>query len=167
MPAQPAPLGLARGPEKISARRASAARGPVAGTDAVVQAGRSGGHRPGQELLSRAQDASRLDPEFCLIAEVRGQYVLTAAADSFLHRVTWDGDVVTAWRPDDDPLSPVRMQPETRFGRPSVNGISTEVLWEHEQAGEIADEIAAEFGLSDEDVRWALAYETSARAQAA
>lgn len=121
----------------------------------------------GQELLSRAQDASRLDPEFCLIAEVRGQYVLTAAADSFLHRVTWDGDVVTAWRPHDDPLSPVRMQPETRFGRPSVNGISTEVLWEHEQAGEIPDEIAAEFGLSDEDVRWALAYETSARAQAA
>jgi hypothetical protein len=27
VPAQPAPLGLARGPEKISARRASAARG--------------------------------------------------------------------------------------------------------------------------------------------
>jgi uncharacterized protein (DUF433 family) len=45
------------------------------------------------------------------------------------------------------------MQPETRFGRPSVNGISTEVVWEHEQAGEIPEEIAAEFGLSDEDVR--------------
>src|ERR1700728_3102849 len=98
----------------------------------------------GQELLSQAQDTSGLDAEFCLIAEVRGQYVLTAAADS-----------------------PVRMQPETRFGRPAVSGISTEVVWEHEQAGEIPDEIAAEFGLSDEDVRWALPYETSARAQAA
>ena len=121
----------------------------------------------GRELLSQAQDTSGLDAEFCLIAEVRGQYVLTAAADSFLHRVTWNGDIVTAWRPHDDPHSPVRMQPETRFGRPAVSGISTEVVWEHEQAGEIPDEIAAEFGLSDEDVRWALAYETSARAQAA
>jgi len=99
----------------------------------------------GRELLSQAQDASGLDPEFCLIAEVRGQYVLTAAADSFLHRVNW----------------------ETRSGRPAVKGITTEVLWEHEQAGEMPDEIAAEFGLSDEGVRWALAYETSARAQAA
>jgi uncharacterized protein (DUF433 family) len=121
----------------------------------------------GRELLSQAQDASGLDPDFCLIAEVRGQHVLTAAADSFVRRVTWDGDIVTAWRPHDDPHSPVRMRPETRFGRPSVNGISTEVLWEHEQAGEVPEEIAAEFGLSDEDVRWALAYETSARAQAA
>lgn len=59
------------------------------------------------------------------------------------------------------------MQPETRFGRPAVKGISTEVVWEHEQAGETPEEIAAEFGLSDDDVRWALAYETSARAQAA
>jgi uncharacterized protein (DUF433 family) len=78
-----------------------------------------------------------------------------------VHRVTWDGDVVAAWRPHDDPRSPVRMQPETRFGRPSVNGISTEVIWEHEQAGEIPEEIAGEFGLSDDDVRWALAYETA------
>ena len=121
----------------------------------------------GRELQSQAQDASGLEPEFSLIAEVRGQYVLTAAADTFMHRVTWEGDVATGWRPHDDPQSPVRMQPETRFGRPAVKGISTEVLWEHEQAGETSDEIAAEFGLSDEDVRWALAYETSARAQAA
>jgi uncharacterized protein (DUF433 family) len=121
----------------------------------------------GRELLSQAQDESGLDAEFCLIAEVRGQYVLTAAADAFLHRVTWEGDVATGWRPHDDPQSPVRMRPETRFGRPAVKGISTEVLWEHEQAGEMPDEIAAEFGLSGGDVRWALAYETSARAHAA
>jgi uncharacterized protein (DUF433 family) len=127
-------------------------------------------HRPwvsGTEVMSQAQDASGLDPEFCLIAEARGRYVLTAAADSFLHRVTWEGDVATGWRPHNDPQSPVRIQPGSRFGRPAVKGISTEVLWEHEQAGEMPNEIAVEFGISDDDVRWALAYEISTRAQAA
>jgi uncharacterized protein (DUF433 family) len=62
---------------------------------------------------------------------------------------------------------PVRMSPDVRFGRPAVHGISTEALWEHEQAGESVEEISAEFGLPPESVRWALAYETSARARAA
>ena len=48
-----------------------------------------------------------------------------------------------------------------------MKGISTEILWEHSEAGETVDDIAADFGLSDDDVRWALAYETSARARAA
>ena len=42
--------------------------------------------------------------------------------------------------------------------------ISTEILWEHEQSGETIGEVAEEYGLSDEDVRWVIAYETSARA---
>jgi len=37
-------------------------------------------------------------------------------------------------------------------------------MWEHDQAGEDVDEIAEAFGLTVDDVRWALAYETSARA---
>jgi uncharacterized protein (DUF433 family) len=39
------------------------------------------------------------------------------------------------------------------------------VLWEHvEDAGEDLDEVADAFDLDVDDVRWALAYETSARA---
>jgi uncharacterized protein (DUF433 family) len=122
----------------------------------------------GRELLVEAQDESGLAAEFCLVAEVRGQYVLTPPAESFFTRVTWDEDNLAAeWRPHDDPLSPVRMNPDIRFGRPAVVGITTEVLWEHDQAGESTDEIAAEFELPGETVRWALAYETSARARAA
>lgn len=121
----------------------------------------------GRDLLVEAQNESRLDPEFCLVAEVRGQYVLTPPADSFFKRVTWHEDIAAEWRPHDDPLSPVRMNPEIRFGLPAVAGISTEALWEHDQAGESVDEIAAEFDLPGETVRWALAYETSARARAA
>jgi uncharacterized protein (DUF433 family) len=118
----------------------------------------------GRELLSVAQDAADLDADLCLVATVRGQYVLTPAADSFYKRVTWEGDTAVAWRPHDDPLSPVLMRPGLRAGRPAVKGISTEILWEHDQSGETTAEVAEEYGLSDEDVRWAIAYETSARA---
>jgi uncharacterized protein (DUF433 family) len=119
----------------------------------------------GRELLVEAQDAAGLAADFCLVAEVRGQYVLTSAADSFVQRVTWDAeDLAVGWRPHDDPKSPVRINPDTRFGRPAISGISTEVLWEHAEAGEVTGEIAAEFSIPVSDVRWALAYETSARA---
>lgn len=53
--------------------------------------------------------------------------------------------------------------PGLRAGRPAVKGISADILWEHEQSGETIGEIAGEYGLSDEDVRWAIACETSAR----
>lgn len=118
----------------------------------------------GKELLSQAQDASNLDADLCLVATVRGQFVLTPAADAFYQRVTWEADQASAWRPHDDPQSPVLMRPGLRSGRPSVHGISTEALWEQEQAGETAGDIAEDFELSEADVRWALAYETSARA---
>src|SRR5882724_9715628 len=46
-------------------------------------------HRPyvgGKKLLVEAQNESGLDADFCLIALVRDQPVLTAAADSFVQR---------------------------------------------------------------------------------
>jgi hypothetical protein len=107
----------------------------------------------GKELLSVAQDATDLDADLCLVAIVHGQYVLTPAADAFYKRVTWEGDTAIAWRPHDDPLSPVRMQRGLRSGRPAVKGISTEILWEHEQAGEAIGGIAEEYDLSDEDAK--------------
>lgn len=120
----------------------------------------------GKELLAEVQDESELAADLCLVAVVRGQYVLTPPADSFFKRVTWGGDLATAWRPHNDPQSPVLIRPDVRFGRPAIKGISTVVLWEREQAGEIVSDIAVEFDLSEEDVHWALAYETSARAKA-
>jgi len=118
----------------------------------------------GKELLSEAQDAAGLAVDFCLVAVVRGQYVLAPPADSFYKRVTWDGNTAAAWRPHDDPHSPLLTRPGSRSGRPAVKGISTEIIWEHSQADETVADIASEFDLSEYDVWWALAYETSARA---
>jgi uncharacterized protein (DUF433 family) len=118
----------------------------------------------GRELVLSAQDEVGLDPEFCLVAAVRGQLILTPSAQSFVERVSWDGDLAAGWRPHDDPRSPVLMTPDLRFGKPSIRGISTDVVWEHDQAGEDVHEIAGAFDLTTDDVRWALAYESSARA---
>jgi uncharacterized protein (DUF433 family) len=118
----------------------------------------------GRELLRDAQDITGLDPDYCLVAEVRGQLVLTPPAATFFKRVDWKGDVATAYRPHDDERSPVRIDPELRFGKPSVRGVGTEVIWEHDQDGAAVDEIAEDFNLEVDDVRWALAYEFAQRA---
>lgn len=118
----------------------------------------------GRQLVVEAQDEAGLDPEFFLVATARGQLVLTAPSQTFVDRVTWEDDLAAAWRPHDEQDSPVRVNPLQRFGRPAVGGISTEVLWEHQDSGESVDEIAEAFTLTSRDVRWALAYENSLRA---
>ena len=72
-----------------------------------------------------AKEAAGLAADFCLVAAVRGQLILTPASESLFERVTWDGDVAAQRRPHSDPKSPVRIDPELRFGRPSIRGIST------------------------------------------
>lgn len=124
-------------------------------------------HQPyvgGRQLICEAQEKAGLEPDFCLVAAVRGQLILTPASEAFVDRVTWSDDIATSWRPHEDSRSPVRITPAMRFGRPAVKGVSTEVLWEHDQAGEGGEETAEAFGLTRDDVRWALAYETSLRA---
>lgn len=118
-----------------------------------------------RQLVLQAQEEAGLDADYCLVAVVREQLILTPASDSFVQRVRWANEIATGWRPHDDELSPVRMDPDLRFGRPAIAGISTEVLWEHvEEGGEDVDETADAFGMTVNDVRWALSYETSVRA---
>jgi uncharacterized protein (DUF433 family) len=118
----------------------------------------------GRELVLKAQDQAGLDSEYCLVAFASGQLVLTPPSDDFVRRVTWADDIAVGWRPHADPTSPVRIQPEIRFGRPAVNGISTEAIWEQADAGWSDEELAATFDLTPRQIRWALAYENSARA---
>jgi uncharacterized protein (DUF433 family) len=122
----------------------------------------------GKKLVLTAQTAAGLEPEYCLVAAVGNQLLLTPPSAAFVMRVTWDGDVAAGWRPDSDPQSPVRIAPDVRFGRPAIKGIATETIWEQDEAGveveEIAEEIAEVYQLEVADVRWALAYENSQRA---
>ena len=131
-------------------------------------------HRPwidkgkGRGLLYDLQITAGLAPEYALVALVNDQFVLTPASQSFLDRVDWDdGDNPTAYRPHDDPQSPVRCFPTIRFGRPSVHGISTEALWEQFNAGLDFDEIAETYEIPESEVFSAVAYERSVRQEAA
>ena len=119
---------------------------------------------PGRELLLKIQQETGLDADLCLVAVANDQFLFTPAAESFVQRVEWAEDIAVKWRPHDDPRSPVRMAPDVRFGKPAIKGISTEALWEHVESGEDLVEVAEAFDLDVDDVRWALAYETSARA---
>lgn len=113
----------------------------------------------GQKLVVEAQENTNLDADFALVATVGGQYILTPTAQEFYERVTWENDVASQWRPDPNPGSPVVVDPDVRGGSPSVGGISTEILREQDVAGEDEPDLAATFGLSLAQVRWALAYE--------
>ena len=105
----------------------------------------------GRKLVLEAQTAAGLDPDYCLVAVVGDQLLLTPPSAAFVERVTWDGDIATGWRPASDPRSPVRIQPDVRFGRPSIKGISTEAIWEQDDAGLDVDEIAEMYELDVPD----------------
>ena len=117
----------------------------------------------GKKLVFELQDEVGLDPEFCMVALVRDQLLLTYPAQSFYERVGWSGGTATTWRPHDDPASPVRIDPDMRFGKPAIGGISTEVIWEHLDGGEDEHYVADAFDLSLTEVRWAMAYESGLR----
>jgi uncharacterized protein (DUF433 family)/DNA-binding transcriptional MerR regulator len=114
-------------------------------------------------LLIEAQNESDLSPDYWLYAPTDGQLVLTLSpAQDFLDRVMFENDVAVLWRPAGRE-SPVVIDPDTRFGRPSVNGISTSVLKEYSDDGYDYDEIAVEFNLQVRDVELAIAYELQAK----
>ncbi len=121
---------------------------------------------PGRRLLIDLQGRSHLDPDFCLVAIANGQEVLTAPGEEFFERVDWSGDEPSAWRPHDDPASPVRINPLVRFGRPSVGGISTEAIAGELDGGASVEEVAEDFALDLDAVRWAHSYELAQNAAA-
>lgn len=118
----------------------------------------------GRSLVLKAQEASQLARYYHLVDEVG---MLTFPGLSFLNRVTWNGDLAEGWRPAEDPESTVLVQPDVRFGRPAVGGVSTIALYELAEEGASREELAEEFDLSPADVRWALSYEDAQHAETA
>jgi uncharacterized protein (DUF433 family) len=80
--------------------------------------------------------------------------------------VDWSGDQPAGWRPHEDPESPVRINLLVRFGMPAVGGISTEATAGELDGGASLEEVAEDFGLDIDAVRWAQSYELSQRAAA-
>ena len=118
----------------------------------------------GRRLLMKAQEAAGLPEEYWLVAGAGREPLLTPPSDAYFVRVEWDEDIASGWNPSADERSPVRMRPDERFGLPSVGGVKTEVIWEHLESEDTFEEVASEFDLTVDEVRWAHAFETSRRA---
>lgn len=118
----------------------------------------------GKNLVFDAQTAAGLGVDYWMVTVAGNQLMLTTPADSFIRRVEWTDNVAVSYSPDANLESPVRVQPDVRFGKPSIKGVSTEVIGEQHDAGEETDAIAEMYALEPSDVAWALAYEFSVRA---
>lgn len=82
-----------------------------------------------RQLVYEIQEGVGLDAEFCLVAAVSGQYVPTAPSEDYLQRVSWDDGVAVAYRPHDDPDSPVRVDPAPGFSGNRRKAARTPTSW--------------------------------------
>jgi len=117
---------------------------------------------PGRHLFVSAQQQAGLPAELWACYEPpTGIALLTHPAESFLERVEFDDDengVVVRLRPAGRE-SPVVIDPDVRFGSPSVSGIPTESIAELVEAGDSIESVARDFELKLRDVIAALSYE--------
>ena len=123
----------------------------------------------GRELVLEVQERADLPSAIAIVIRSGQQILLADDANRFLRKVEFqslDDGEVTRLHPAGR-ASPVVIHPLVRFGRPSVQGVSTERLWELADAGEPFSLIATDYDMAEELVRSAIAYEEQLRSLAA
>ena len=123
----------------------------------------------GKELVLEIQQRTELPAAIAIVIRSGQQLLLADDANRFFRKVEFDpparGDVRRIHPAGT--TSPVVIDPLVRFGRPQVNGVATERLWELFDAGEPIDQIAEGYEMSSELVRAAISYEEQLRSLAA
>jgi uncharacterized protein (DUF433 family) len=123
----------------------------------------------GRDLVLEAQERNDTPRAIAIVVATGPTIALANEANRFVRKVELeppiDGDV-RRLRPA-GPASPVVIDPLVRFGRPSVQGVSTERLWKRHDAGESIEKIADNYDLSTDLVGSAVAYEEQHRSLAA
>lgn len=123
----------------------------------------------GKELVLELQERNDIPSAIAIVIRSGQQILLAQDAHRFYKKVEFDppdrGDV-RRLRPA-GPASPVVIDPLVSFGRPSVDGVATERLWELFDAGEPIEQIAEGYEMAGELVRAAVAYEEQLRSLAA
>ena len=118
------------------------------------------------QLVLKIQEEAGLDASLAIVIRSGQQLVLSPAAESYLQKVEFSDDVVARLRPAGK-TSPVVIDPEFAFGRPSIRGVATERIAELYRGGDSPDFLAESYELPIEHVRAAIAYETQLAATAA
>ncbi|MBA2609017.1 MAG: DUF433 domain-containing protein [Actinobacteria bacterium] len=123
----------------------------------------------GREIAFDLQQQSDIPTSLAIVVSNGQTFALTDEANRFVRKVEFDpaasGDVLRL-RPA-GPTSPVVIDPLVRFGRPAIDGVATERLWELHDAGETIDAIAEGYDMTAEFVRAGVAYEEQLRSLAA
>ena len=115
------------------------------------------------------QERADLPAAIAIVIRSGQQILLADDANAFSAKVEFqppDDGEVTRIHPAGR-ASPVVIDPLVRFGRPSVLGVSTELLWELADAGEPFSQIADGCDMPEDLVRAAIAYEEQLRSLAA
>ncbi len=123
----------------------------------------------GKELVLELQHKNGIPRSIAIVISSGQTIALADEAMRFFKKVEFDppdqGDVRRVHPAGR--ASPVVIDPLVRFGRPSVQGVATERLWELFDAGESVDEIADGYDMAAELVAAAVAYEEQQRSLAA
>ncbi len=123
----------------------------------------------GKELVLELQEKNGVPQAIAIVIRSGQQILLAQDAHRFFRKVEFDppdqGDVRRLHPAG--LASPVVIDPLVRFGRPSVDGVATERLWELFDAGESIDEIADGYDLERGLIGAAIAYEEQLRSLAA
>jgi uncharacterized protein (DUF433 family) len=112
----------------------------------------------GRKLVYDMQREVDLPPEMYLIRFDEGQTQLAPPILAFLDRVEFDGGPALRYRPAGK-KSPVAIDPDVAFGVPQIRGVRTELVAESIDAGESESDASASWGLSNAEVRAAIAWE--------
>ncbi len=123
----------------------------------------------GKELVLELQHKNGIPKSIAIVIASGQTIALADEAMRFFKKVEFDppdqGDVRRVHPAGR--ASPVVIDPLVRFGRPSVQGVATERLWELFDAGESVDEIADGYDMAAELVAAVVAYEEQHRSLAA
>jgi uncharacterized protein (DUF433 family) len=123
-----------------------------------------------RELVEQLQEDLNVPRSLALVIRTGQTVIVAERAERFFRKVVFDDlgspGVAMRIRPAGK-TSPVVIDPTMRFGRPSVDGVSTERLWELHDAGESVEEIADAYDMTIENVRAAISYEETSSSLAA
>ena len=122
-----------------------------------------------KELVLRLQEQVDLPHAIAIVIRSGQEILLTPETQRFFNKVEFEAGgsgAALRLRPA-GPASPVVIDPLVRFGRPSVEGVATDRLWELHDAGETLEQIADGYDLALDTVRAAVAYEEQFRSLAA
>lgn len=123
----------------------------------------------GKELVLKLQEDNDLPHPIAIIIRSGQSLILTREAERFFKKVVFDppknGDVRRlhpAGR-----TTPVVIDPLVRFGKPAVDGVAVERLWELHDASESVEEIAKAYDMDKDLINAAITYQEQQRALAA